>query len=384
MAAQNSYRIVSADSHFVEPPDLFTSRVPAKFRDRAPRTQFGALAAGMEGEFWIAPDSAGAEPRPVATYWGAGISFPDVKEMNKRGYEAAPDFVFDPAARLKAQDRDGVSAEVMYTSAGMSLFRVEDGELRRACFNAFNSWAAEYCSYDLKRLQGCAIIDVDDVEAGCRELERAAKLGLRAGMITGKPIEGHPYSSKEYDPLWATAQEVDIPLALHVHTSRAPIVGVPFVEPVMCITDIQESLAHMLIGGVFERFPKLKIILTEVDASWIPHFLHRADHYFKRYSSSAGFSMIPSEYLRRNVWVTFQDEGENIPYAAALYGADRLLWASDFPHMNSTYPDTQKFIETSFPGMRHADVQKIVADNAIALYKLGLETADASPEAVPA
>src|SRR5207302_6401824 len=111
-----------------------------------------------------------------------------------------------------------------------------------------NSWAAEYCGYDLKRLQGCAIIDVDDVEAGCKELHRAAKLGLRAGMITGKPIEGHPYSSNEYDPLWAAAQEVDIPLALHVHTSRAPIVPVPFVEPVMCIADIQESVAHMLIG----------------------------------------------------------------------------------------------------------------------------------------
>jgi predicted TIM-barrel fold metal-dependent hydrolase len=369
MSAQ-PYRVVSADSHFVEPPDLFTSRVPAQFRERAPRTEWGALGAGMEGEFWVAPESASAEPRPVATYWGAGMSMADVREMNKRGYPAAPDFVFDPAARLRAQDRDGVSAEVMYTSAGMGLFRIEDGDLRRACFSAFNGWAAEYCSYDLDRLQGCAMIDVDDVEAGARELERAAKLGLRAGMITGKPLDGHAYSSKQYDRIWATAQEVGIPLALHVHTSRAPIVHVPFVEPVMCITDIQESLAHMLIGGVFERFPNLKVILTEVDASWIPHFLHRADHYFKRYANQAGFSMTPSEYLRRNVWATFQDEGENIPYAAALFSADRVMWASDFPHMNSTYPQTREFIDGSFAGMKRSEVQKIVADNASALYRL--------------
>lgn len=377
--ADKPLRIVSADSHFIEPPDLFTSRIPTKFRDCAPRTAWLESSGGFEGEFWIAPDQVAAEPRAVATYWGAGIPLAEVREMNKRGYAAAPDFVFDPAARLKAQDRDGVSAEVMYTSAGMGLFRVENGELRRACFEAFNSWAAEYCAYDLKRLQGCAIIDVDDIDAGCKEIERAAKLGLRAGMITGKPVEGHPYSTKEYDKLWATAQEVDIPLALHVHTSRAPIVPVPFVEPVMCIADIQESLSHMLVGGVFERFPGLKIILTEVDASWIPHYLHRADHYFKRFRNGTGFSMIPSEYMRRNVWVTFQDEGRNIPYAADLFGADRLMWASDFPHMNSTYPKTQEFLETSFPGMNRADVQKIVADNAIGVYKLGIPASSEAP-----
>ena len=133
------------------------------------------------------------------------------------------------------------------------------------------------------------------------------------------------------------------------YTDRRP--GFMFLS-MNAIQDPRMALTTMVYDGVFERFPRLKIILTEVDASWIPHFLHRADHYFKRYSSGTGFSMIPSEYMRRNVWVTFQDEGENIPYAAALYGADRLLWASDFPHMNSTYPDTQKFIETSFPGMR--------------------------------
>lgn len=369
------YNIISADSHFIEPPDVFTSRVSAKFRDSAPRTEMRPTGVGgFEGEFWVAPESTNAEARPVATYWGAGLSMAEVKEMNKKGYAAAPDFVFDPKARLAAQDRDGVSAEVMYTSCGMALFRVEDGDLRRECFRAFNEWAAEYCSQDLKRLQGCAIIEVDDVQAGVQELERAAEFGLRAGMITGKPIEGHPYSSREYDPLWEAAQALDIPLALHVHTSRGPIVGPMFVEPVMCINDIQESLLHMIIGGVFERFPRLKIILTEVDASWIPHMLHRADHYFTRYREKDSLSLTPSGYMRRNVWATFQDEGENIPYAAALFGADRLLWASDFPHMNSTFPKTREFIEGSFPGMAHVDVQKIVADNAIELYKLEVET----------
>ena len=371
MADQN-YRIVSSDSHFIEPPDLFTSRVDRKYRDRVPRTEWGALGAGMEGEFWVVPSSAAAEPRPVATYWGAGIPMAEVRELNRQGYGAAPDFVFDPAARLKAQERDGVAAEVMYTSCGMALFRVEDGDLRRACFAAFNSWAAEYCAYDLNRLQGCAIVDADDVAWAAAEIGRAAKLGLRAAMITSGPLDGRPYSLPEYDPMWAAAEEAGIPLALHVHTGRKPLDPVPFVEPVMCFSEVQTSLAHMLIGGVFERFPRLKVILTEVDASWIPHFLHRADHYFTRYSAQGGYSLTPSGYMRRNVWATFQDELANIPFAAALFGADRLMWASDFPHMNSTYPKTREFLAGGFKGMERSDVQKIVADNAIAVYGLDL------------
>src|SRR3989442_5371380 len=141
-----TYRIVSADSHFVEPPDLFTSRVDAPFRDRAPRTELGALMPGFEGEFRIVPGSSSVEPRPVATFFGAGWTMDEAKEANRRGFAAAPDFVFDPAARLQAQDRDGVVAEVLYSSCGLSLYRIEDDELRRACFRAFNDWAAEYCS----------------------------------------------------------------------------------------------------------------------------------------------------------------------------------------------------------------------------------------------
>jgi predicted TIM-barrel fold metal-dependent hydrolase len=368
----SQYRIVSADSHFVEPPDLFTSRLDARLRDRGPRTEFGALGAGFEGEFWIVPESASATPRAVATFFGAGMSMDEVKDVNRRGFAAAPDFVFDPAARLQAQDRDGVSSEVLYSSCGLMLFGIEDGELRRASFRAFNDWAAEYCGYDPKRLLGCALIDVDDVEAGARELERAVGMGLHAGMITGSPLDGQPYSGIGYDLLWATAQDLDVPLSLHVSTGRSRHVEpVPFVGPVThALYEVQASLAHLVIGGVFERFPRLKVILAEIDVSWIPHFLYRADHFFTRFRDRTGFSLLPSGYVRRNVWATFQDEGETIPFAAALFGVDRLLWASDFPHMNSTYPDTREFVADNFRGMAAGDVQRIVGGNAVEVYGL--------------
>jgi uncharacterized protein len=366
-----SFEIVSADSHLVEPPDLFTSRLPSRLRDRAPRTEWGRLLAGFEGEFWVVPESSTAEPRPVTTYFGAGRDMVAVKDANRDGFAAAPDFVFDPAAPLRAQDRDGVVAEVLYSSVGLQLFRIEDDGLRRACFSAFNDWTADYCGYDPKRLVGCALIDVDDVAAGAEELDRVARAGLRAGMITSAPLQDRPYSSRDYDPLWAAAQDLDLPLSLHVHTGRQAYPSLPFVEPVTAMNEIQITLAHMIIGGVFERFPRLKVILAEFDVSWIPHFMYRADHYFNRYTNRDGFSMTPSEYMRRNVWASFQDETDTIPFTSALFGADRLLWASDFPHMNSTYPHSRDYVGDNFKGMSAGDVGRIVGGNAVDVYGLG-------------
>lgn len=367
--AGNAYRIMSADSHFVEPPDLFTSRVAAGLRDRAPRTEMGLEMSGFEGEFWVMPGSASAEIRPVATFFGAGRTMAEAKADNLKGFAGAPDFVFDPGARLAAQDRDGVVAEVLYSSVGLVLYRLDDDELRKACFRAFNDWAAEYCSYDLKRLLGCAIVDIDDIPSGVRELERVAAMGLHGAMITGRP-SALPYSSEAYDPLWAAAQDLDLPLSMHVHTNRKQVHHGFGENVVHSVSDIQLSLIDMMMGGAFDRFPRLKVILAEIDVSWIPHFMHRADHFFTRYRSGTGLSMIPSEYMRQNVWATFQDEGATLPFAAQLFGADRLLWASDFPHMNSTYPDTQKFVHDNFPGMDPEDVQKIVGGNAIDVYGL--------------
>lgn len=326
---------------------------------------------GFEGEFWVVPGSSSATPSAVASFFSAGRTMAEMKEANRQGFAGAPDFVSDPAARLQAQDQDGVAAEVLYSSCGLRLFAMDDDELRRACFGAFNDWAAEYCGYDPKRLLGCAMVDVDDAAAGARELERVAAKGLHAAMITGSPAEGHHYGGAEYDRLWAAAQDLDMPLSLHVHTSRKPMVHLPFVESVtLAVSEVQVSLAHMIIAGVFERFPRLKVVLAEVDVSWIPHFMYRADHFFTRFRDRQGFSMVPSEYVRRNVWATFQDEGSTIRLAAELLGADRLLWASDFPHMNSTYPHTREYVDENFAGMATEDVQKIVAGNARHVYNL--------------
>ena len=191
------YRIFSADSHFVEPATMWAERMDAKFRDRAPHTVQGYK--GKEGEFFVCEN---VNPIAVAGFFGSGKTAEELPEHIKRGFEAAPKSVWDPAERLKEQDADGVSGEVLYPSMGMLLFGLDDAELRGACFRAFNDWAAEYCSYNTRRLVGAGILELDDIPAAVSELERIAKKGLRGTLIWGAPPDDRPYSSPEYDPFW--------------------------------------------------------------------------------------------------------------------------------------------------------------------------------------
>src|SRR6266702_8328009 len=268
-----TYRIISADSHFVEPPDMWGERMDKKFRDRAPHTV--RWNDGKEGEFFVCENIT---PVPVAGFFGSGKTAEELPEHTKKGFEVAPKSVWDPAERLTEQDRDGVSAEALYTSMGMLLFGLDDTELRASCFGAFNDWAAEYCSYDPKRLIGLGAITLEDIPAAVAELSRIAKKGLHGALIWGAPPEDKPYSSPEDDPFCAAAQDLNMPLSLHILTGRG---GVRFSRRRVLFgymklpQEIQLTLADMIVGGVFERFPRRKIVSAENDVSWIPHFMYR-------------------------------------------------------------------------------------------------------------
>src|SRR5713101_6115733 len=171
------YRVISADSHFVEPPKMWAERLDRRFRDRAPHTVRDLN--GKEGEFFVCEN---INPTPVAGFFGAGVPSEKVAEHTRKGFDSAPASVWDPAARIKDQDLDGVQAEVIYTSMGMPLYGLNDVELRAACFKAYNDWATEYCSYDSKRLLPLGLITLEDIGAGVAELTRIAKKGMRGAM----------------------------------------------------------------------------------------------------------------------------------------------------------------------------------------------------------
>jgi len=205
--------VVSADSHVIEPATLWTERLDKKFQDKAPK-----VVQNEKGAYqFVAP---GIYPSLVAANFGMGKGGAELKEHLTKGYEGARPSGWDPAERLKDQELDGVAAEVLYTSLGMKLFALDDGDLQQACFSVFNTWLAEYASYAPKRLCPIAMISLEHVAAGVKELERCAKLGCRGAMIWGVPPEGRSYSESLNDPFWAAAQDLDLPISLHFHTER--------------------------------------------------------------------------------------------------------------------------------------------------------------------
>jgi predicted TIM-barrel fold metal-dependent hydrolase len=377
------FRLISADSHVMEPANFWVEHIDKKFKDQAPRV---VTKPDGKGLVFTGP---GLSPFPVAGGFGTGRSGEELKEHMKRGYEAARPSGWDPAERIKDQDVDGVEAEVLYTTLGMPLFNLSDADLQRACFSAYNDWLAEFCSYDPKRLIGTALISLEDIAAGVKELDRCAKRGLRGAMIWGSPPEDKPYSSRIYDPLWQCASEHDFPLSLHVITGKSKESDMTGLSDAMglansgkrkvsmgeiyanLIHEVQRSLTAIIFGGVLERFPKLKIVSAENDVGWLPHYMYRLDHGFEKFGAmmEEPLAMKPSDYIRRQLYATFQDDPVG-PAAYRLFGPANYMWASDFPHTDSTWPESRKVVERDFAGVPDDVTRKIVFENAVALYHI--------------
>jgi uncharacterized protein len=383
-----SSRMISADSHFIEPPDLWTSRIDSKFADRAPR-----VVNNERGAIFMAP---GLRPFAVGGAFSHGASGQELKEFASKTYESARPSGWDPAERIKDQEIDGVEAEVLYTTLGMGMFSLIDIELQQACFKVYNSWAAEFCSYDPKRLTAVALISLEEVEEGVRELRRCVKLGLKGAMICGAPSPERPYNSRIYDPFWTAAQELEAPISLHLVTGRKPprsskdataarslpsaqeapkVLSKGFSRSYMvALQEIQCTFIDLILGGVLERFPRLKLVSAENDTGWLPHFLYRLDHAFEKFgpmSESDPLSMKPSEYAQRQLWATFQDDPVG-PTTYRFFGEDNYMWASDFPHSDCTWPRSREVVERDFAAVPASVKEKIVYGNAAKLYGIGL------------
>ncbi len=377
-------RMISADSHMLEPADLWVERLDKRFKDRAPHVAPDKDRAGL---WFMAP---GVTPFPVGTVSAIGKSGEELMKHLDRGYEAARPSGWDPVERIKDQEIDGVEAEVLYTSLGMPLFSMADADLQRACFKIYNDWLAEFCSHNRNRLLGIALISLEDVAEGVKELQRCRKLGLRGMMTWGTAPAEHPYGDPIYDPFWAAASDLEMPLSLHTITSKPGSpggvasgvsmksqpgsMGVAYLSNYMFLgTDIQVSLFSLVIGGVLERFPKLRIIAAESDTGWMPHFMFRLDHGYEKFGEMQirKLKMKPADYLRRQMFATFQDD----PIGASMYrffGPDNYMWASDFPHSDSTWPHSRAVVAREFEGVPEDVTRKIVFDNAARLYGINV------------
>ena len=271
-----SYRIISADDHVFEPTDLWTSRIEAKFKDRAPR-----IVRREDGsDWWVCEDqilmtmTAGSETG-VRLERPETLSLRDVFENVRLGG-------YLPEERVKDMDVDGVEMSIIYPTVGLKVFgMVQDRALTTSIWKAYNDWLAEFCKAYPRRLKGIAAINLDDVQEGTRELERCAKLGFVGGMITAYPHQDKAYDSPDYEPFWAAAQDLEMPLSLHIVTNRGSVLGATDMISAAnnCTIGhwVQVSVAQMIYCGVFERHPKLQVGVVEGELAWAPHFINRLD-----------------------------------------------------------------------------------------------------------
>ena len=381
------YRVISQDSHVIEPAGLWTSRIESRFRDRAPR-----VVRGEDGDWWWC-DSRMMQGMAFAVNLGVRFEDPD-KNTDIGRYEDVPLGGYLPDEHIKDMDADGIDAGVLFPSYAFKLYNtVADSELLTACFRVYNDWALEFSSAYPDRLHAIAMLNMDDIAVGIKELERCVKLGSVGAMIPVfppiYPHQGLRYWSREYEPLWATAQDLGVPLHLHILTNRLcfdeTIHGLDSLVPASggdmspSFTSNHDywprmSLGDIIFSGVFERYPKLQVGSVEYELSWIPHFLDRMDYtYTQRPQGVAAYhfkeDMLPSEYFHRNVFAGFQEDGLGVR-DREIIGVDNLCWGSDYPHAESTFPRSRDILDEILNGCTEEEKAKIAGGNTARIYRL--------------
>jgi predicted TIM-barrel fold metal-dependent hydrolase len=359
--------IISADSHVTEPPGTYVDRIDRRFRDRAPHLvrdpRRGDLFVidGMDRPIPMGLVAAAGQPAEKLRMFGARI-----EEMHAGG--------FDPEARLAEQDVDGVSAEVLYPTVGMLLCNHPDFDYKKACFDAYNRWIAEYCAAHPDRLIGVGQTAMRTVEEGIEDLRQIKALGLRGVMMPGNPAVAD-YDDPAYGPFYEAAIDLGLPLSFHILTSQQD--GFKARGPrlnafLAIIRGCQDIIGTFILGGVFERHPRLRLVCVEADAGWVPHYMYRMDHAWERhrYWLPAGtLTRLPSEYFREHVYTTFQDDWVAFQ-VTGLCNVRRLMWASDFPHSDSTWPHSRDVLARQASHLSEADRDLILHDNVSELYGL--------------
>jgi predicted TIM-barrel fold metal-dependent hydrolase len=275
-----------------------------------------------------------------------------------------------------------VAGEVLYPSQGLFYFKVADSALMSAIFRAYNDWLAEFCQSDPARLKGIAMINLDSVADGVAELERTAKLGFAGAMISEYPPEDRRYDHPSYEPFWAAAQDLRMPLSLHTATRR---VGLNSGAAKRTIHDASRratkaflpalSLSDIIFSGVCERYPRLQLAIVEFELSWASYLLSTMDYTYRERHEEAAHrfkdELVPSDFFHRQVFLSFQEDAVGIRLRDVI-GTRNIMWGSDYPHSESTFPRSLEILDRILLGVPDEDRARIVGANAAELYGFDL------------
>ena len=377
---------ISADSHVMEPPTCFTDHIDPGFRDRAPRIELDGIGRHVYVIEGI------RTPIPVGMVDGAGM-LPSMRMYHilKATFETCRRSGWDPAYRLADQERDGIAAEVVYPSVGMVIIGHADIDYKDACIEAYNRWLEGYCAGLPGRLFGLGLTSARSVDAAIDDFRRAKGRGFVGMMLPGVP-HFEDYDHPDYDALWECAVALGMPVCFHILSGsdsgsvttmlKKQVRGKRINRFMQIIRDVQDVIGTMVLGGVFERHPGLKMVSAEADAGWMPHWAYRLDHAACNETDNGiidGLSKLPSEYLRSNVFTTFQDDW--VAFATKdLMSYKQLLWANDFPHPDSTWPNSQKLLAEHASNLSDAERKAILRDNVRELFQLPVADSPTSSE----
>ena len=380
------YKLISADSHVNEVPATW-ERVRRKYGDRAPEIVWNPSEEECGPYLSIRDWETSLEGKNrescAMEFLGMVIGGLGVGSVVGRTSSKAAEFrqnfrfedwagPWEPNARLKDMDRDGVEVDILYASHMRHVYglSVKDEIFFRAIAQSYNDWLMEYCSVAPNRLIGLPVLSILNIEGAVEDLTHYAKQGAKGFMIASSTPIGMNYGDKNFDRLWAAAQDADVPLGLHTTTGawkKAKFHHPKIRTFIRGEGEIQTSLLEMIYGGVFDRFPRLKIVAAEWDIGWVAHMVAK----LKDPDPKTGLKLTPADYFRRNIWFTFENDRAGV-LTTPLYGAERFLWASDYPHGATTWPDSQQIVDQQFEGISEETRRKVTRQNAIDLYKLTL------------
>lgn len=358
--------VISADSHVQEPSELYNEWLDKKFRDRAPRIEVrdGAQYSVVDGKKLRRVDLA--EERS------------DEDDQN-REFRDDPTGGRDIERRLKDQERDGVSAEVIYPNSSLFLYNSSDPGYQFAVARAYNDWGIGLFGQRKDKFLPVAIVPVIDLDDAVSEVERVAKAGYRSIKIP-LIMESRPYNLPDYDRFWAACADHDLVVSLHAFTESEDYYpedwgeeeghGGALTHMTMSMARGQSPVALLIASGALQRHPDLKFVVVECGAGWLAWLLYVMDEQVEKKHMwvRPKLEMKPSEFFRRQGAVTFSDD----PIALRLLdytSADVLMWGSDYPHDEGTFPHSQEVIERTFAGISAEDKRKIVHDNAKRMYR---------------
>jgi predicted TIM-barrel fold metal-dependent hydrolase len=371
------YQLISVDDHIdlpYVPGDLWERRLPAHLRERGPHVvelADGTSAWRCDGDDW--------------GRWAGGK-----KDNVKRSYQTAleragldEEGVLRPtiaSLRLLDMDSDGIEATVMY--GPVAALSVADAELRLAVYRAYNDWLGEFCADDPKRLIGVAMLPAEDAAGSTDELRRLADRGEVKQVSMHIARVTSPIYDDEWLPFWDAIEESGIIASFHLVLTKAMMTGLNdrawriFETSKEFINQFLDPIVGMLGRGVLERRPNVRLVLAESGLGWPPWVVQEMDYRYRRLLSMGsywderggiGLTMPPSEVFRRQVWVTFQDDQIGLDILRH-FGDDKVMWACDYPHPDSTFPDSREVIERLMTDVPEDAQRRILRDNAAALY----------------